>query len=527
MLSRKARITAALLFIAGLVIYPQLLPPASQGKKPDRKAATEASTQAAAATPADASPIQPVKLGRLAFTPCSLSSPNAKSSLEAMCTHFEVPEDPEQPSGRKIALNIAWLQATSNGEKQPDPVFFIAGGPGQSAVDTFPSLNPVFREVRQQRDVFLVDQRGTGKSNLLSCKYSDSDADDAFDMSPDIVQAKAAECAAELAKKADLRFYTTTHAIADLDAVRQAIAAKQINLVGVSYGTRVAQQYAMRYPQSTRSIVLDSPVPNAQGLGNIFARNLDDALTLQFGLCSKDPACKAKLGDPRAELDTLLANLRAQPAKVNYRDATSGEMKEGILRAETVAGLVRMYAYMPLASGLLPKLIHEANAGRYENLMALAKMMSGDMEDAMAMGMQLSVVCSEDADSMVVREEDADTVLGNMMPSSMAAMCKAWPKGKVPADFNTPLSTPVPALVLAGEFDPVTPPRYGQQIVKTLNNGRLFVLKGVGHSVLGAGCMPKLFTQFIEKADAKALDGKCLDSLAYPTPFISFNGAEP
>ena len=113
------------------------------------------------------------------------------------------------------------------------------------------------------------------------------------------------------------------------------------------------------------------------------------------------------------------------------------------------------------------------------------------------------------------------------MPSGMAAMCKAWPKGKVPADFNQPLATKVPALVLAGEFDPVTPPRYGKEIVETLANSRLFVLKGVGHGVLGAGCMPKLFSQFIEKVDAKALDGKCLDTLAYPSPFISFNGAAP
>jgi hypothetical protein len=159
--------------------------------------------------------------------------------------------------------------------------------------------------------------------------------------------------------------------------------------------------------------------------------------------------------------------------------------------------------------------------------MALSEMMSGGMRESMAIGMQMSVVCSEDGDSMVVREEDKDTVLGNMMPAGMAATCAVWPKGRVPADFNRPLATPVPALVLAGEFDPVTPPRYGEQIVKSLPNGRLFVLRGQGHSVLGAGCMPKLFAQFMEKADARALDGKCLDTLNYVAPFTSFNGSEP
>ncbi|MDQ3159498.1 MAG: alpha/beta hydrolase, partial [Pseudomonadota bacterium] len=244
-------------------------------------------------------------------------------------------------------------------------------------------------------------------------------------------------------------------------------------------------------------------------------------------LCSKAPACKGKLGDPRAELDQLLAKLRAAPVEVTYRDATTGEQAQDTLDADMLAGLVRMYAYMPAAGALLPKLIHEANNGRYAGLVALAQMMRGDLEDSMAMGMQFSVICSEDNESMVARTEDADTVLGNGMAESMAAMCKSWPKGNVPADFHKALATDVPALVLEGEFDPVTPPRYGEEVIKTLPKGRLFTLRGQGHNVIGAGCMPKLFTQFIEKADAKALDGACLDTLNYVAPFTSFNGWEP
>ncbi len=517
MMSRKTRTILALAIAAAFLGYRFLKP------KPDADAGE---TAANAAAPLHAEPVKPRMLGRIAFKPCSLRSAFSKDSLEAQCARFEVPEDRRRPAGRKIALNVAWLPPSGDGETAPDPVFFLAGGPGQSAVDTYPSLDPVFEEVRKQRDVILVDQRGTGKSNLLSCDGDAADADKP-DISPEAMQAGAAKCVEALSKTADLRHYTTTDAIADLDEVRKAIGAAQVNLVGVSYGTRVAQQYAMRHPQATRSIVLDSVVPNTLQLGNIFARNLDDALALQFALCSKAPACKGKLGDPRAELDQLLAKLRAAPVAVKYRDATTGEAAEGVLHAETVAGLVRMYAYMPLAGALLPKLIHEANAGRYDNLMALTRMLTGEMKDAMAMGMQMSVVCSEDGESMVVRAEDADTVLGNQMPVGMAAMCKAWPKGEVPADFHKALATKVPALVLEGEFDPVTPPRYGEEVVKTLPNGRLFVLRGQGHNVIGAGCMPKLFTQFIEKADAKALDGKCLDTLNYAAPFTSFNGSEP
>ncbi|MGX9721490.1 alpha/beta hydrolase [Stenotrophomonas acidaminiphila] len=510
MMSRKTRTLLAVAALVAVLGY-RAFKPAPDEARADKAPLPDAAVQA-----------RPTMLGSLAFRPCTLDSPVSRNSLEAQCTTFEVPEDRANPQGRKIALNIALLAPAKPDGVQPDPVFFLAGGPGQSAVESYPQVDPAFAEVRKRRNVILVDQRGTGGSNLLSCEAPEND-----DISVEAMQAGAAACAAALSKKADLRHYTTTDAVADLEAVRQAIGAAQINLVGVSYGTRVAQQYAMRHPASTRSIVLDSVVPNTLQLGSIFARNLDDALALQFARCTGNAACRAALGDPRAELDALLATLRANPVTVRYRDASTGEEREDVLRAETVAGLVRMYAYMPQAAALLPKLIHEARNGRYGDLMALAQLMQGDMKDAMAMGMQLSVICSEDGEGMVARGEDEGTVLGNRMAEGLAAMCRAWPKGQVPADFHTALSGAVPALVLEGEFDPVTPPRYGEEVVKGLSNGRLFVLRGQGHAVIGAGCMPKLFAQFVDKADAAALDGTCLEKLNYVPPFTSFNGWEP
>jgi pimeloyl-ACP methyl ester carboxylesterase len=446
-------------------------------------------------------------------------------SVEAQCGTLPVPEDRAKPGGRKLSLAIAWVPAGDNGNVAPDPVFMLAGGPGQSARDSYPQIAGAFADVLKHRNVVLVDQRGTGGSNLLSCERGGEDADE--DESPAAAAAFAQRCVEALSKKADLRFYTTTDAVADLEDVRKALGVAQLNLVGVSYGTRVAQQYAMRHPGSTRSIVLDSTVPNALGLGNIFARNLDDALALQFAQCTEAPACKSRVGDAREELSKLMATLRANPPTVRYRDAGSGEWREDVLTAGDIAGMVRMYAYMPVIATLLPVLIHDANQGHYENLAALSHMLRGELKDAMAMGMQMSVVCSEDADSMIARKEDADTLLGNGMTEAMAAMCKVWPRGDMPADFHKPLATKVPALVLEGEFDPVTPPRYGEEVVRTLPNGRLLVLRGQGHNVIGAGCMPKLFAQFLQDADAKALDAKCLDTLAYAQPFTSFNGWQP
>lgn len=463
------------------------------------------------------------QFGTLAFKPCSLVSRRGSGDApDALCTTFEVPENRAMPDGRKVALNIALLPATEEADMAPDPVFFLAGGPGQAAVESFPMVAGAFAEVRKHRNVVLVDQRGTGKSNPLQCKWDQGDDEDMTAL----VRATEA-CRDTLAKKADLTRYTTTDAVADLDAVRKALGVRQVNLVGVSYGTRVAQQYAMRHPGNTRSIVLDSPVPNTLVLGNIFARNLDDSLALQFGRCSQDPACRKALGDPRQELDRLLATLRAAPPRVRYRDASTGEFLEDTLHPLQVAGLVRMYAYMPTASALLPVLVHEANQGRYEGLMSLSKMMFGQLEDAMAAGMQFSVACSEDGDNIAPNQDDDDTVLGNLLTESLAAQCKVWPRATPPRDFHQPLKTAVPAMVLVGEYDPVTPPRYGKQIVATLPKGRLFVLRGQGHSVLGAGCLPKLFAQFIQNTDAAALQAGCLDTLPYAPPFTGYNGWTP
>jgi pimeloyl-ACP methyl ester carboxylesterase len=522
-MSRKARFILAVAILAGLSGYRYWRDhhaPAGAGDP-----ATTASPEAKKpARTADAPPAKPRMYGRIAFTPCTLEPLFGQDGVEAQCGSYAVTEDPARPDGRRIALNVAWIAPDDDAEVAPDPVFLLAGGPGQAAVETYPQIAPAFREVLKHRNVVLVDQRGTGKSNPLKCEGGKDLADDA---GPDAVRAETARCRDALSKSADLRFYTTTDAVRDLDDVRKALGVEKIDLLGVSYGTRVAQQYAMRHPANTRAIVLDSVAPNTLILGNDFAANLERALDLQFGRCEQSDACTRAVGHPRAQLDALMATLRAAPPMVRYRDAATGESREEPLTANAVAGLMRMYAYMPLVSSLLPLQLHEAAQGRYEGLMALSRMLGESVGGQMAMGMQLSVVCSEDAFGLKSDPALEGTLLGNQFSDFLGTQCQLWPKGAMPADFHQPLRSDVPALVLEGEFDPVTPPRYGEEVVKTLPNGRLFVLKGQGHNVIGAGCMPKLFAQFLQSADAKALDGKCLDTLGYVPPFTSFNGWEP
>jgi pimeloyl-ACP methyl ester carboxylesterase len=505
-----------------------------EGRKPDATApapASKAQSQPTANPAIGAAGNAPAaitrRLGRLAFTPCTLAQEFGTAALEAQCSTLKVPENRAAPQGRKIELAIAWVPARNEGT--PDPVFFIAGGPGQSALESFPGISPAFAELRKQRDVILVDQRGTGKSARLLCKDSEgkSAVVDEENYALDASKAFAARCATVLSKNADLRFYSTTDAIQDLDAVRAAIGAAQINLMGVSYGTRVAQQYAKRYPQHTRTVTLDGIVPNTLVLGNEHARNLERSLDSQFKRCQMAPGCVEKLGNPRAQLNAVMAKLKADPPLVTYRDAITGESKQERLTPGHVATLARMFAYAPQAAGLLPLELNEAMQGRYEPLMALANLLATTVGGQIMHGMQLSVICAEDAAELKADPADADSLLGVDMITTFAAQCEAWPHGTRPADFRAPLAGNVPVLILSGEFDPVTPPRYGEEVLGTLPNGRHLVVRGQGHNVLPVGCLPKLFASFVDKADAKSLDAKCLDTVPYAVPFTGFYGWEP
>jgi pimeloyl-ACP methyl ester carboxylesterase len=474
------------------------------------------------------------RLGKIAFTPCTLAPAFGVQTVEAQCGSLEVPENRAAPGGRKIRLAIAWLP-TKGGDAEPDPVVFIAGGPGQSALETFPSIATAFADVRKHRDVLLVDQRGTGGSNKLACKDpadADAPAKDATveaAAGDDDAQegAFAARCAAELAPRADLRFYTTTDAIQDLDAVRAAAGVAKLNLMGVSYGTRVAQQYAKRYPAHVRTVTIDGIAPNSLVLGNTMAHDLESSLDRQFARCAQDKRCGGKLGDPRQRLDALMATLRAAPPKVTFRDAITGETRTEALTPGHIAGLARLFAYVPQAAGLLPLELDEASKGRYEPLMALANLLRSTVGEQMTAGMQLSVICSEDSAELKVDPADANTLLGTAMVTGLQAQCAHWPKGTRPADFRAPLTGTLPVLILSGEFDPVTPPKYGDEVLRTLPNGRHLIVRGQGHNVLPVGCVPKLFARFVETADAKSLDVHCLDKVPYAAPFTGFYGWEP
>ena len=289
----------------------------------------------------------------------------------------------------------------------------------------------------------------------------------------------------------------------------------------------MAQQFLMRHPDGVRSAVLDSVAPNELIFGQEFAQNLETALKAQFALCTQNAACSKAFGDPYASLVKLRDALRANPQAYSFRDPITFASITLRLTDRRLAGLVRLFAYAPESAALLPLSIAEGLKGNYTPLAGQTQLLQEDMSASMNGGMQASVVCAEDADLLKDNPDEAATLLGTSLVDALRAMCSVWPHGSRPADFHAPLKSEKPIFVLEGELDPVTPPRYGEQVMQGLSNAKLLVARGQGHNVIGRGCIPKLVGEFVDTLDAKGLDTHCADALGPLPALIDFGGAAP
>lgn len=469
-------------------------------------------------------PVSARTLGSLEFTPCELPQAGSGVTRQAECATLEVPEDPARPDGRKISLKIALAPARA-AEPAADPLVFFAGGPGQAATEAFASAAPALARVREKRHLIFMDQRGTGGSNPLACRMPEG-----MDLSEpsEALQVQFAEdCRQSLEADADLTLYTTSVAAADVEALRQALGAPKLNLYGGSYGTRMAQEYARQQPGAVRSIILDGVVPPGLVLGSEHAINLEAALKDILADCADQPGCREAFGDPFQTLYALRDRAREAPIAVSLRDPLTHQVRELKLDEASVVLIARLFAYAPETAALLPLLLDEAAKGRPESLVAQAALVFDSLTGMINHGMQLSVMCAEDAPRMQARPEDKDLVLGDSIIGGSLAQCGMWPRGRVAEGFHEPLATDIPTLLLSGERDPVTPPRYAEEVAKSLGKARHLVGAGQGHILLSRGCTPRLVGEFVDKLDPEGLDASCLEPLG-PTPFFTnYNGAEP
>jgi len=463
----------------------------------------------------------------LSLAPCRLEHPYGLGSVEARCGKFPVAENPDEPGGHQIELEVAVVPAVS-AQARPDPLFLLAGGPGQGARESFVGLLGALSGVRRERDLVLVDQRGTGDSNRMQCDFPTETLE--TEQSPERLQALAKECLAAL--PGDPRFYTTSVAVRDLEAVRAALGYERINLYGGSYGTRVAQHYLRRHPDRVRAVVLDGVVYPGLALGPAVALDAEAALQSAFARCEASPACGARFPGLRDEFVALRSRLEQQPARLRIPDPSTAEPRDVEFTADYLAMSARMLIYSDSTAALLPLFIHEAQAGgNFAPFAAQAEMIRGQLEDVMAIGMHNTVVCSEDLPYVDLDSVDRAALgrsfLGTGMVDALVHICEVWPRGPVDADFREPLDSPVPALLLSGEFDPVTPPAYAAAAAAGFSDHSQLVFRGQGHIQLVTRCAQTLIRRFLDAGTAAGLDTSCVDEVR-PSPFfLNFNGGEP
>lgn len=461
----------------------------------------------------------------LQLAACHIDGPYGLNRIEARCGELRVPENPAEPEGRQIGLHVAVLKART-AEPAPDPVFFIAGGPGQAATEGYVSLQNAFAAVRERRDIVLVDQRGTGESHALNCPAVEDPLDTAPD--PAELRSEVARCLDQLT--GNPRFYTTSVAVDDLDAVRAALGYENINLYGISYGSRVALHYLREYPARVRSLVLDGVAPPDIPLGADIATAAQAALDALFRRCAGNPDCAAAFPGLENDFATLLESA-ARPQSVHLRDPLSGAQRTFEWQTDHLRGAVRLLSYSTESAALLPLLLHQAAAGDLQPLAAQTVMVAADLAGSLSTGMHNSVVCTEDEPFIELDPQERarirDTYLGLDFVQALQTTCSIWPAGVLDEDFKKPVQSDKPVLLLSGEYDPVTPPAWAAHAAETLSNSRSVIAPGQGHGVAARGCLPRVMAQFYRQAAVAELDTACVQELEPAPFFLRFTGPNP
>ena len=462
----------------------------------------------------------------LRLASCELRAPGGLALVKAQCGRLPVPENPADPQGRRIELAVAVVPAVSTAPR-PDPLFVLAGGPGMAATAFYASVASAFALIHLDRDIVLVDQRGTGGSNALECPSSRGHAGPP---TPAELAAETERCLTRLRNHAHVRYYTTDLAVQDLDRVRAALGYGRIDLYGSSYGTVVAQEYLRRYPARVRSMILDGVVPPQVAVGALSALSAQQALWGDFAHCDREPQCRARFGDPR-EIYRSVSERLARPALVRLADPTSGAPRQVRFGRFQLAQVLRLASYTPELAALLPLDLHEAAAGNLEPIAGQYLLIDRLYADAVAVGMNNTVVCSEDVPFYrVTAEQRAQmhaTFLGTAPLEELEAVCKLWPHGPVAADFHAPLRSDVPTLLLSGGDDPITPPAYAAQAAEDLTQSLSLVIPGFGHGQLMDPCMDRVLAQFVQRASVAQLDAACTRALKPMPFFVTLNGPPP
>jgi pimeloyl-ACP methyl ester carboxylesterase len=432
----------------------------------------------------------------------------------AKCGALEVYEDRAAKTGRKINLNIVVLPATGE-KREPDPLFYFAGGPGSAATEDAAGIADAFAKIREHRDLVFVDQRGTGGSNPLNCELFNAGDVQSY-LGYFFPLEAVRQCRAQLEPRADLKLYTTTIAMDDIDDARAALGYDRINLFGGSYGTRAALTYLKRFPQHVRTATLQGVSPTNHYMPGDFPQQTERALQGVLAECVADEACNQAFPNLRDETKSVLAQLIKGPVEVEVQKPNSAERVKVKLSRDLAAEAIRYMLYNPMTAGRVPLVLHRAAEGNYASLAQAALRYRIDLVATGSNGMYLSVTCAEDLPWIKPGEGErlaVNTFLGDYRLRQQREACALWPRADIESDYGSPVRSDVPVLMLTGEWDPVTPPANAAAVAKTLSNSLSIVVPHGAHGLgglEGLECILRITTEFIERGASKGIDTACV-----------------
>jgi pimeloyl-ACP methyl ester carboxylesterase len=443
------------------------------------------------------------------------------------CGYLTVHEDHSNATSPFIRIAVAVVKSDSP-QPRPDPIVYLDGGPGGSTLET---AHLVFEgwlgPFAQERDVILFDQRGIGKSEpALDCKALNNafrqsvEQDIRREALADLNVTALTGCHAQLSERHDLSDYNSAQSAADLNELREALGYAEWNLYGISYGTRLALTAMRDHPQGIRSVILDSSYPAEADLYADIIPNAQRAFDTLFAGCAASSSCSSAFPDLESVFYGLIDKLNAQPAELDVTNKGTGETVHAKLNGDLFVSSVFSSLYDAGSIPFLPSMIYAANNGNQEVLKAFL----GDLWftfDSISWGMHYSVQCSEEVPFGSGEAYEAAAAAHPRIryafdTQPITRICQVW--SVTPADprENQPITSDIPTLVLAGEYDPITPPRWGEQVAAGLSRGYDYYFPGVGHGASVSDFCPYEMTLAFLSDPSFAPDSSCISYMGGP-----------
>ncbi|MFW7378682.1 MAG: alpha/beta fold hydrolase [Oligoflexus sp.] len=390
----------------------------------------------------------------------------------------------QKPDEKPITLHAIVRPASKAPKKEP--IYLLAGGPGQAASEAFAHLMEPFQSLSQHHDIVILDQRGTGKSAALTCSWAETPLQFLFDKKRQ--QESLRSCRQELTDKYHLPSFTTYHAVQDIEILRQKLGHEKITLYGISYGTRVALQYAKLYQSNLAKMILEG-VLNYEYTLLANSQDFHGALAKVFAACEASKSCQQNYGDLNQRYQRLQAKLK-NPQAIRLLDPFTGRHVEVQIDHKDFDRALLAFLYQGQTISVLPRLLLQAEQGNYQGL--FSQLISSTGED-LAVGLYLNIVCSEDVPFWPKDQGAFDPFL--------AASCEGWPRFQAADDFRKAHKLHTPTLLLSGGLDPVTPPHYAEQLKSSLSQVQHIQLEWFSHNIHPVKCVQDGIRQFLRGSD--------------------------